>query len=126
MEMQQLEMNCASRGFPVYRDVWQPRRGEILEVEHDYGNVHDPFAISIKASSRARRVAMFAMFDIVGHLPREISRFCHYFLSYGGSLEARVRDIKPRRSPIPRGGLEIPIILIVKKKRALTTKCSRR
>ena len=55
---------------------------------------------------------------IVGHLPREISRFCHYFLSYGGSLEARVRDIKPRRSPIPRGGLEIPIILILKKESA--------
>ena len=116
--MQQFEMNCASRGFHVYRDVWQPRRGEILEVEHDYGNVHDPFAISINTSSRGRRVAMFAMFDIVGHLPREISRFCHYFLSYGGSLEARVRDIKPRRSPIPRGGLEIPIILIVKKESA--------
>ena len=30
--------------------------------------------------------------DVVGHIPREISRFCHFFLHYGGALEGRVRD----------------------------------
>ena len=54
-------------------------------------------------------------FDIVGHIPREISRFCHYFINYGGIIEARVRETKYRPSPIPSGGLEIPIRLIVKK-----------
>lgn len=99
--MQQFQINCGSRGFHIYRDVWNPVRGEILEVNHDYGNVHDPFALSLNAASRGRRLAIF---DIVGHIPREISRFCHYFLSYGGSLEARVRDSHYRRSPIPKGG----------------------
>ena len=64
--MQQFEINCASRGFHIYRDMWRPVRGEILEVEQDYGNVHDPFALSLNAASRGRRLRLF---DIVGHLP---------------------------------------------------------
>ena len=113
--MQQFELECASRGYHVYRDVWRPVRGEILEIENDYGNVHDPFALSLNAQSNRRRLAMY---DIVGHIPREISRFCYYFLNYGGSLQARVRDTHHRRSPIPKGGLEIPILLIIKKNAA--------
>ena len=35
-------------------------------------------------------------FDIVGHIPREISHFCHYFVNYGGFIEARVRESKYR------------------------------
>ena len=56
--------------------------------------------------------------DIVGHLPREISRFCRYFVNYGGKLEAGVTDINYRRSPIPSGRLEIPILLVVIKANA--------
>ena len=43
------------------------------------------------------------------------NRFCHFFLNYRGALEGRVRDNKYRRSPIPKGGLEISIVLIVNK-----------
>ena len=53
-------------------------------------------------------------FDIVGHIPREIGRFCHYFVNYGGGIEAKVRESKYRPSPVPSGGLEIPILLIIK------------
>ena len=53
--------------------------------------------------------------EIVGHIPLEISCFCHYFINYGGKLEARVTCTKYRPSPIPSGGLEIPILLIAKK-----------
>ena len=53
--------------------------------------------------------------EIVGHIPREISRFCHYFINYDGKLEACVTCTKYRPSPIPSGGLEIPILLIAKK-----------
>ena len=113
--MQQFEFDCASRGFHVYRDAWRPVRGEALEIENDYGNVHDPFALSLNVQTHGRRLLAY---NIVGHIPREISRFCHYFLNYGGSLEARVRNTQYRRSPIPRGGLEIPIRLIVKKENA--------
>ena len=52
--------------------------------------------------------------DVVGHLPREISRFCKFFYDYGGELSAVVRESNYRRSPIPQGGLKIPITLKVK------------
>ena len=29
-------------------------------------------------------------FDIVGHTPDEVNHFCHYFINYGGFIEARV------------------------------------
>ena len=53
--------------------------------------------------------------EIVGHISREISRFCHYFINYGEKLEARVTCTKYRPSPISSGGLEILIPLITKK-----------
>ena len=52
--------------------------------------------------------------QVVGHLPREISRFCKFFCGYGGELSAVARDLKYRRSPIPHGRLEIPITLKVR------------
>ena len=51
--------------------------------------------------------------QVVGHLPREISRFCKFFCDYGRELSAVVRDPKYGSSPIPQGGLEIPIALKV-------------
>ena len=51
--------------------------------------------------------------QVVGHLSREISQFCKFFCDYGGELSAVVKDPKYRRSPIPQGGLEIPISLKV-------------
>ena len=53
-------------------------------------------------------------YEIVGHVLREISRFCHFYINYGGTIEARVRETKYRPSPIPSGGLEIPVLLIFK------------
>ena len=57
------EVNCA-----------KPMIGERLKLEQEYGNVHDPFAISIHASLWDKITAS----DVVGHIPREISRFCHF------------------------------------------------
>ena len=54
-------------------------------------------------------------FDIIGQIPREISRFCHYFVNNGGFIEARVQQSKYRPSPIPNGGLEILVTFIIKK-----------
>ena len=65
-------------------------------------------------TTSVKRRGPFVEWEIVGHLPREISRFCHYFVNYGGALEGRVRDRKYRASPIPSHGLEIPITLVIK------------
>ena len=52
---------------------------------------------------------------LIGHLPREISRFSKYFLEYNSKLDAMVCSTKFHRSPLPQGGLEIPIKLQVGK-----------
>ena len=45
----------------------------------------------------------------VGHIPRELSRYVFYFLHEGGSVTGTVSNVHYRQSPIPEGGLEIPI-----------------
>ena len=82
----------------------------MLEVFHEQGNVHDPFAMVFKVKS----AAMLAK-AVIDHIPRELSRFCRYFMDYGGLLEAQIRDTICRMSPIPNKSLEIPLTLIVKK-----------
>ena len=49
----------------------------------------------------------------VGHIPKEISRFAKFFLNYGGRIEAKVFSSQYKPSPIPSGGLEIPLVLKV-------------
>ena len=76
--------------------------------------MYDPYALALLTKLAETILEM----DIVGHLPREISRLCRYFVNYGGKLEVRVTDINYSRSPIPSGGLEIPILRIVIKANA--------
>ena len=48
--------------------------------------------------------------EVVGHIPREISRFVWYFLNYGGKVDAKFHSERHRRSPIPSGGLEVILV----------------
>ena len=74
-------------------------------------NICDSFAISLRAELNGKLTSN----EIVGHISCEISHFCQLFINYGGKLEAHVTCAKYRPSPIPSGGLEIPIPLSVKK-----------
>ena len=47
----------------------------------------------------------------VGHAPRELFRFIFYFIQEGGSDTGAVAITTPRTSPIPEGGLEVPILM---------------
>ena len=48
----------------------------------------------------------------VGHIPREISRHCYFFSKgEGGEINGNVFSTSYRPSPIPSGGLEIPLVL---------------
>ena len=64
-------MRCALRGFYVYRSIWKPRIEESLQMNPEYANVQDPFAIAITASFQETLKA----YDVMGHIPWEISRF---------------------------------------------------
>ena len=73
------EMRCASLGFHVYRSIWRPRIEENLRMKPEYANVYDPLAIAITASLQETLTG----YDVVGHVPRKVSRFCRYSLNYG-------------------------------------------
>ena len=104
------QIPCASRGFHQYREIWSPSLGQNLSVQQELGNVYDPLAISLSAKIPGKLTKS----DIIGHIPREISRFCHFFINYGGAINTRVSKVKYRPSPIPSGGLEIPMMEFVK------------
>ena len=51
--------------------------------------------------------------SVVGHLPREISRYTYYIILHGGRVTCQVIDNRHRCSPLIQGGLEIPIKVVV-------------
>ena len=102
VELERYGTKYVSRGFHVYRDIWKPKLSQLLEVLHEQGNVHDPFATTFKVISVAMLTAA-----VIGHIPGEISCFCQYFMDYRGTV--------CRISPFLNKGLEIPVTLIMKK-----------
>ena len=64
--------------------------------------MHNPFTVARKLQSKRKLVA-----DIVGHIPKEISRAAWFLLERGGKINGNLFEEKYRHSPIPKGGLEI-------------------
>ena len=52
--------------------------------------------------------------SIVGHIPKEISRYTRYIVEHGASVDGFVLATHHRPSPLIQGGLEIPIKLVVR------------
>ena len=52
--------------------------------------------------------------SIIGHLPKEISRYTRYIIEYGAQVCAFVISTTHRVSPLIQGGLEIPIRVEIK------------
>ena len=94
--------------FYVKRELWKPKLGQTLQARQEIGIQHDPFAIFLGAKIPEKETD----FDVGGHIPQEISRFCHHFVSYGDRLAARVR-----RKKYLKRDLEILILLLVRKKK---------
>ncbi len=84
------------RGHHIYKSTWTPVFGEILHTEHDIMNSFDPFAVATTQHGQ-----------IVGHMPKEISRVSRFFLQHGGSITCEVT--RPRkRSGNSDKGLVVP------------------
>ena len=109
-ELKRFKIKCVSHGLHIYWAIRKLKLSELLEVFQEQGNIHDPFSIAFKVKSAAILTKA-----VIGHIPREISWFCWYFMIYCGFLEARVRDAVCRISPNLNRGHEIPITLILKK-----------
>ncbi len=98
---------CAVRGYHQYRTVWAPEVGEILSVRRENTrqitrNYEYKFAIGVLKSSG----------QLVGHLPKEISKSCWKFLNSGGVLQVEITDSHYHPSPLTQGGLEIYCTLL--------------
>lgn len=78
------------------------RRKCLLQTKREEQNEHDPYSIALLLPGTE---------TVVGHIPREISRLCYYFMQHNGNLSAKVTTVQKRRSPIEQGGLEIPIVV---------------
>ena len=81
-----LVIDCASRGFHEYRKIWLPKLGQRLTVKRDKANLFDPYSIGLYCQIKGK----IEKLSIVGHLPREISRFCKFYLEYNGVINATV------------------------------------
>ena len=55
---------------------------------------------------------------IVGHIPRELSRYIWFALQLGAGITGKVKSDRHRPSPLLQGGLKIPVIVTVEWKDA--------
>ena len=78
----------ASRGWHLYgRNIWANPKEEILFAEKEKSNIvrmRDPYAVSWEIKSKGKLVV-----DIVGQVPRAISRAVAFFLQRGGKLNGK-------------------------------------
>ena len=107
----------AARGFDVYRNItWTDvKQGDSVSVEivtNEESNKVDPYSCAIKAL-----VGQPPQLKTVGHIPRHV----FFFLKEeNGIIKGTVHSTKYRPSPIPAGGLEIPLMLTFKSTRFVT------
>ena len=94
--------------IPAARN-WNPRLNEVLPATPEHHNPHDCFAVAVKK----HLPGSLAVDCVVGHLPREISRFTYFLIVHGARVSCRVVDAHHRRSPLIQGGLEIPVEVTV-------------
>ena len=67
----------------------------------------DPYPCAIK-----ERHSYFVGWKTVGHIPREISRYIYFFVKEeNGKGFGTLNLLKYKASPIPSGGLEVPLSL---------------
>ena len=98
--------NSSIRGHHIYKAVWTPTVGEILVVDQEPSNPHDPHAVAVLKNT-----------DIVGHVPRDISRIFSFFLLHGGVITCEEIGHKKFGK-----GLEVPCTYKLTGKEAMIVK----
>ena len=94
------------RGHHIYQAVWTSSLEEVLPLSTEDGNDHDRFAVCVKRRE-----------EIVGHIPREISRKIWHFLRHGGRSTCEITARRKRGN-----GLEVPCVYRFVGKRKLIEK----
>ena len=109
--MHSFSAEVGSRGYHVYRKTsWRNihlhQQVVMLKEVNNISIDINPYCCRITIK-RVERIGPLT----VGHVPRELSRFILYFIQEGGLFTARVASTTSRISPIPEGGLEVPILM---------------
>ena len=99
-------VDSAVRGFHVYKESWTPLVHEELKTKQEHGNSTDQFAVAVYKESTPAGGSGTA--NTVGHLPKEISRVCWYFIEHDGEILCTITNDRKQRCPLEQGGLEIP------------------
>ena len=72
------------KGFPRVQEDLGTETQTKLSISYEKSNVYDLYAMALARSTQATVTGI----DVVGHLPREISKFCKLFYDYDGELSA--------------------------------------
>lgn len=103
--------SIASRGYHVYRfSTWKNIKKDqkctfAFETREEALNI-DKYSIAIQIFPKDRVAPV-----TVGHVPLELSRYVYFFMKLGGKVSGYVLSTTYRPSPIPEGGLEIPLMV---------------
>ena len=89
MELLQLE-SCV-RGHHVYKTMWTPSLGEVLQCRIESGNAKDPYAVAVTRRN-----------IIVGHAPRNISAACSLFLRRTGRIHCTISGARCFSADLPQ------------------------
>ena len=106
-----LTFDCASWGYHLCRNLSIPKRTSKLNTffekkKHTILLTHVIVKFTCKANIRDN-------WHFVRHIKREMSRFCKFFLDYGGKLKAAITSLKFCRLSLMQRVLEIPVELVI-------------
>ena len=79
-----------------------------MNTEQEHENIHDEHAIT-----GYTRLPGTARTTVVGHIPRELSRYIWFAIELGAVVTGKVKSARYRLSPLLQGGLEIPVFIKV-------------
>ena len=96
------------RGFHVYRSCWKPYVKQKIEFRKEKNNQYDKYAVAGYTELPGKMALC-----VVGHMPREISRYTWFAIEGGANITAQVVSTNAKRSPLTQGGLEIEIKVTV-------------
>ena len=99
--MYSFDSKIASRGYHVYRNS----TGQNAKPNRSLKSI-DPYACAIKIKHQFSDTWL-----TVGHIPREISSHCYFSMEEGGNITGNFISTTYKVSPIPAGGLEVPLLL---------------
>ena len=86
------------RGHHVYKDIFTPTIGKILQSRSEPDNSYDSFAVAIIEND-----------TIVGHVPCNISVPCDLFLKKGKTISYVITGPRQYSRDLEKGGLDVPI-----------------